>query len=228
MHRTLALIALSAALVACEDGEEPTITQIENAATVRVVNATNTGIDVAVNGTVAAGNSNLAFGTSSTCLLVNSASPGFTMNVNGTTTALAYTPTFTTGGKYVVVATTNATGGTDFTTVRTDAFTASAGSAGVAALNAITGAQNYDLYVTAPNATLTTATVSNLAYGVATPLFNVTGGTAQQFRYTNAGTQTVALNGGNSNLGVGSNFVAVVGPPATGTTALRGFVAAGC
>ena len=225
--RTLALLLPLVALAACSDDDDTTGTTTGGTATVRFVNATNGALDVAQNGTVAATNSNLGYGTSSSCLTVNAANPQLGFRTAGTTTNLGgFTPNFTVGGNYTVIATTGANGATQFTTL-SNTNTPATGQARVRIFNAAPSAGNFDVYVTAANAALGTANATGVAYGTASNFFNVASGTSQ-VRFTTAGSQTVALNFGNQPFTAGQNSTIVIAPPAAGSTTVRAFTVASC
>lgn len=225
--RTLAVILPLVALAACSDDSDTTGTSTGGTATVRFINATNGAFDVAQNGSTVSGSSNLGYGTSSSCLTVNAANPQLGFRTAGTTTNLAgFTPNFTTGGSYIVIATTGANGATQFTTL-SGTNTPASGQASVRIFNAAPSAGNFDVYVTAPNAALGTANATAVAYGTGSNYFNVASGTSQ-VRFTNAGSQTVAFNYGSQPFTAGQNSTIVIAPPAAGSTTVRAFTVAGC
>lgn len=229
------LSALSAALLAGCDGRADITTSPPATSLVRFVNATNSNIDVVLTGAVAT--PNLSFGGSTGCMILNTASPGLAFRLAGGTTDLAgFTPSFAANEKYHVVAVADAAGAITFVTIPS-AFGATAPAAGIVGLNAVPGGGPFDLHVTAPSTALGTGTITNanLAFGVPSSFASVTlpvSGTAttaaMQFQFTNAGSTTVARNHGNSTLGVGGKSLAIVGPPATGSTALRSTVNGTC
>jgi hypothetical protein len=195
-------------------------------ATIRLANATNTGLDVLQGTTVLSGASNIAFGASSSCSSVNAATPGLTVRQTGTTTALpGFTPTLAVGNRYTIIAYPNATG-VSFATL-TNTFTPTAGQAGLRVFNASGGATGLDVFVTASGAPLTTATVSNAANGAATSFVSVPAG-SQQIRVTGTGLTTVLLDMGSQSLTAGQNATLVIAPPAAGSTTLRAFLVPAC
>jgi len=86
---------------------------IANGATVRFVNATDTPINITNAGVVA--DTDIVFGAQSVCLNVSVASTGglvFTNVNNGTT--IGFAPSFTGGGRFTVIAFTDASGAIRF------------------------------------------------------------------------------------------------------------------
>jgi hypothetical protein len=221
---TLSVLSLSA-LAACGDDDS---TGTGGNATVRFVNATNTSLDVATAGTVASGNSSIAFGTGSACTTLNALEPDFEVRQAGTSNSLSssFMPVFTGGNSYVVVAYPGFSGATQYTTVTTSLAPA-AGQAGLRVVNVAAGSGSYDVYVSAPGAALGTASATTIGFGTTSGLINVTPG-SQLVRLTNTGTQTVAINAGNQTFTAGLTSVLVIAPPVPGTTALRSFFVTGC
>jgi len=196
-------------------------------ATVRLANATNTGLDMLQGTTVLAGASNIAFGTSSACSSVNATTPNLSVRLNGTTTALSgFTPTLTVGNTFTVIAYPNATG-VSFVTVP-NAFTPTAGQSGLRVFNATGSATGYDVFVTTSGAVLTTPTLANALAGVASAFVSVPAGSSQ-IRVTGTGLITpVLLDLGSQTLTAGQNATLVIAPPAAGSTTLRAFLVPAC
>ena len=216
--------ALCFAVVACGGDDDETTNPTTSTATVRFVNATNTTIGVANNGTTATGNGSLSFGGSSSCMTVNTAATGtsgltFT-NATGGAAITGFTPSFTAGGNYTVIAYTGANGTTQFATLN-NAFTPTSGQAGVRFFNA-GSANNLTLQ---GNGTAFTGN-SAIALGSAGTFASVPAG-SQTVTFNN-GTTSV-LNAGSMNFTAGQNSTIVIGPAATGTTTpMRFFTASGC
>ena len=224
----IAVTLLSAAVLGACDNNPSTGLAGTTTATVRLVNATGASLDVALNGSVAANNANLGYGTSSSCLGVDAAGANLAVRAAGTTTPLTgFAPLFTAGVKYVVVAYLDAAGATQFATLSSNAFTPSTGQGGLRVFDAATGTFNFDVYLGAPGAAFGTASATNLFFGSSTSFFNVGAGTVQ-VRLTNASSQTVAHDAGSLTFTAGQNYVLVVAPAATGSTALRSFVVTAC
>jgi hypothetical protein len=89
---------------------------------------------------------------------------------------------------------------------------------------------SYDVYVTAPGASLTTETptFSAVLAGTNSSFINVSTSTAQQVRITAAGMKTELLDIGNVALVVGQSVTMVIAPPAAGSSAPRSFLVATC
>jgi hypothetical protein len=196
-------------------------------ATIRLINATGTALDLLQNGAAVTGGSNIAFGASSSCSSVPVASSALTIAQNGSTTPLpGFTPTLTAGTSTSVVAYTNSTGGVSFATLG-NAYTPTSGQAGFRVFNATSAATGFDAFVTALNAVLGTATATNVLAGTPSSFTSVPAG-AQQIRLTATGVTTVALDLGPQTLTAGQNYTLVIAPPAAGSTAPRAFLVVDC
>ena len=195
-------------------------------ANIRLANATASALDF-VQGTAAlTGGSNLAFGTSSTCSSVTAATPNLSVRVNGTTTALpGFTPTLQAGTSYTVVAYPSGAN-TAFATL-TNTFTPTAGQVGLRVFNASGFPAAFDAYVTTSGAPLGTATLSNVLNASNSAFVSVAAG-SQQIRLTATGLTVVLLDMGAQSLTAGQNYTLVIAPPASGQTAPRAFLVAGC
>jgi len=227
MARRIALL-LTAALAACDAGVTSTGFAGGNTATVRFVNATPSGVDVASAGTVATGNGGLAFGTASSCVVTDASAPDITVRTGGTGNVVAGFPaSFSAGGKFTVVAYVDAGGITRFASFATNTFTPGNGQGGLKVFDAATGTGSFDVYVNPPGSALGTASATNLSSGASTGFFNVTAG-SQQVRLTNAGTQTITFDAGSLALGAGRNYVLVIGPPSAGTSVLQSALVPAC
>jgi hypothetical protein len=239
--RFIALVACASLTVAgCASDRSITGTPPATAL-VRFINATNTGMDVAVSGLLTTANTNIASLGSTQCLTVNATTPGLSFRNTGTSTDLTgFTASFAAGHEYWVVAITNASG-TQFVTLD-QAFTAPVVStdAGIAGLNAVSGGGPYDLHVSTPGATLSSATVmdANLVVGVPSAFakntvpFNTATppvAQAQQVQFTGAGNTTVSRNHGNVTFVPNTSNLAIIvsGTAATPAT-LRSIVNGGC
>lgn len=222
-------LLFTAALAACDTQATSTGYAAGGAsAAVRVANATTASFDVASSGLVAPGNGGIVFGAASTCTATDAGAPDLTVRVSGTGTALAgFSPAFAAANRYIVIAYANGSGPTQFTTLATSAFTPVSGQAGLKVVDAAPGTGIFDVYVTPAGAALDSVRATNLSFGGNTNFFNVVAGTVQ-LRLTTGGTQTVVFTAGNESLSAGRNYVLVIGPPTTGTSALRSFLVAGC
>lgn len=228
LQRSLALAALVpfCLLAACGSDDDNVTGTNSNTATVRFINATGTTIDVSNAGTVGASNSNLGFGTSSTCMTVNTSGTngtGLAFNNAGTSTALSgFTQNFAAGGNYTVIAYPSSAG-TQFITLSNAGFTPTSGSAGLRIFNAASGSGSL---VALGNGTAL-GTGTGVSFGTAGTFMNVTAGSQAITFNTGTGTATVA-NAGTLNLTAGQTYTLVVGPAATGSSALRTFIVGGC
>ncbi len=216
-----ALCSLSI-VAACDDDDDD-----DNNSLVRVVNASNSGIDVASGTTIATGNSNIAFGTGSSCLATNSFDPDLNVTPAGTTnTYSSFSPDLRAGEHYVTVAFPGFSGATEFADIATGAAPPT-GQAGLRVFNAAAGSATYDVYVSVPGAALGTAAATGIGFRTASAYISVPPG-ANQVRLTSTGTQTVLINAGSLAFTAGQNAVLVIAAPAVGTTTLRTFLAAAC
>lgn len=232
---TTAILALASAavLVACSDDDNDSTGPGNNDnTTVRFFNATGGGLalDIAENGTVGTGNSNIAFGAASSCTSVNNANPQLSIRPTGSTTSLTgFTPSFAANKSYTVLV-----GGTQasptFTTFD-DAFTSPGTSAAVRIINATTaattGTGNWDVYVN-PGTTLGTPNASAVGRNTASSYITVPAGQANTLRLTNAGQTTALQNITVPSIAAGNVTTIVVTDAATGTTALRTFTLSPC
>jgi hypothetical protein len=242
MHaRALALttlIAASAVLGACSSDNTlglgvaggGTSGDTLNNAHIRFVNATATSFDVASAGVVGAGSAGIVYGTASSCISVNPTTPNLSVRLAGTNTVVpGFATVFQSGVNYTVVAYSGTGGATQFATI-TDIFTPIAGQSGLRVFNAGAPGTSYDVYVTAPGASLGTATptFSAVLAGTNSSFINVSTSAPQQVRITPAGSTTVLLDVGNVALVVGQSVTMVIAPPLAGTTAPRTFLVATC
>ncbi|HEY8175190.1 MAG TPA: hypothetical protein VIF32_05845 [Gemmatimonadaceae bacterium] len=240
--RFIALVA-GASLTVAGCASDRSITGTPPAtALVRFINATNTGMDIAISGLVTTANTNIASLGASACLTINVTTPALTFRNTGTTTDLTgFTANFTATHEYWIVAITGASAATQFVTVD-QAFTPTAATtdAGIAGLNANFGGGPYDLHAAVPGTALGAATVKvpNLAFGTASALVNftipfntATPPVAQplQVQFTGAGNTTVARNHGNVTfVPTTSNLAIIVSGTAATPTTLRSIVNGGC
>lgn len=201
-----------------------------NNAHIRFVNATATSFDIASGGVVGAGSGGIGYGTASSCISANPTTPNLSVRLAGTNTVVpGFATVYQSGVNYTVVAYSGAGGATQFATI-TDIFTPVAGQSGLRVFNAGAPGTSYDVYVTAPGASLATATptFSAVLAGTNSSFINVSTSTAQQVRITPAGSTTVLLDLGNVALVVGQSVTMVIAPPLAGSTAPRTFLVATC
>ena len=196
-------------------------------ATVRLINATGTPLNLLQNGTALSGGSNVAFGASSECSSVNATTPALTVTQTGSATALTgFSPVLTAGQSFGLVAFPTSTGGVQFATL-SNTFTPMTGQAGLRVFNATAGTTGFDVFVTAPSAVLGTATVANALSGVASAFVSVPAGSSQ-IRVTSTGSTTVLIDLGAQTLTAGQKLTLIIAPAAPGSTAPRAFIVAGC
>jgi hypothetical protein len=226
--RPLAVLA-AAFLAACGDTivVNPDGTPVTSgAATVRFVNATGLTFDLLMNGIVPAGNGSLGFGGTTGCLSVTAAAPNLAVRVSGTTNAIqSFTPAFSAGRSYLIVAVTGANNLPAFLTLE-GTFTPQTGQAGLRVANTTASDVRYDVYVTAPGGALVSPIVTALAAGFVTNFMSVPAG-ARQIRLTQSPSAIVALDA-NVNFTAGQTWTLVIGEPLAGTTALRSALVAAC
>lgn len=230
----ISLLATASFLGACsDDDDEPTGTG--NTATVRFVNTTGQAIDIGMNGQFGAGNTNVGFGAGSSCMTVNTASPGLTFRQNGTSTT--FTPAglnnanFQGGGTYTVVLSSGATAGSYTATTYRDTYSgATSTMGGVRVINAAGNNSTYNLYV-GPSGTTRPTTASNANFGsaISTAFLPINAGNGQVWLTTGTGTsQTDAFMSSAFPVAANGYTTFVVAPPASGSTALRGFTVGAC
>jgi hypothetical protein len=220
-RRVIAVALLPcAALAACESHDTVAFGGATGA-TVRLINASSSKLDLVVNGVAASGDRALAFGVSSACTIFDVTSGTVAVRVTDSTTTLPFTPTFAVGGKYLLIAYPNANGAIQLSTVTQDSALISIRSAlavfeGVP--STVTG--NYDVYITTPAAPLTTPDFRNLTFGFATPFFDRPTG-ATQVRLTDAGTFNVVIDAGSFTLAANTTYLLAIVLPSP-------FLATGC
>jgi hypothetical protein len=206
------------ALAACGSSDDTVTGTTNSTATVRFINATNSNIDVSNGGTIATGNGNLGFGTSTSCMTVNTTGTGLSFNQAGTSTQIpGFTQSFATGGAYTVVAFPGSTGSTQFLTINDANTTPNTGQAGLRIVNAASGSGNLIAVSSG------TALGTSVGFGSAGSFMSVNAGSQTISFNTGTGTSTV-VSAGNLNFTAGQNYVLIIAPPAAGSTALRTFL----
>ena len=196
-------------------------------ATVRLVNASDSTLNLLQNAVALTGSTNLGFGTGSACSSVNAQTPALTVTAGSSTALAGFAPTLTAGHSFSLVAYPITSAGVQFATLSNE-FTPSTGQTGLRVFNATSGTTSYDVYVTAAGAPLAAPTVSNVTVGGSGSAFvSVPAGT-QEIRVTTAGSTSVLVDLTSQTLNAGQNITVVIAPPAKGTTTLRAFLAAGC
>lgn len=225
--RALAAGLIAFTLAACDDKDEGP-TGVGNRATVRFVNATSdvAALNFTVNGAAQTGAQNLVFGAQSTCVDINTGATTFGGTVvGGTAFGSTFSQALATGGEYTVVATGTATNPT-YLFLNNQATAPVVGRARLRIVNAVPGVTASDIFVTAPNAALGTATASNIGFNVGTTFLDVPAGQTQ-IRFTNTGTQTVSYTSAPFTVAAGSTQTIGIAPGATAGT-FRTFVIEPC
>ena len=193
---TSAILALASTSViaACSDDDDPSGISNDNT-TVRFFNATSGGLslDIAENGTVGTGNSNIAFNNSSSCIRVNDSDAQLAVRAANSTTSLpGFAPSFAANGSYTVLVTGTAAAPV-FTTLD-DQVTAPATGAAIRIINATSSTTPWDIYVN-PGTTVSTPSATAVGRNAASPFLTVPAGQANTLHLTNTG-QTTVLTGG--------------------------------
>lgn len=197
-------------------------------ATIRLVNASDSTLNLLQSGTALTGASNLAFGASSACSSVNATTPALTVTTAASPTPIVgFAPALMAGNSFSLVAYPIAAGGVQFATL-SNTFAPTTGQTGLRVFNATGGTTAYDVYVTAAGAPLATPTIANVTVGGAGSAFVSLPAGTQEIRVTTAGGSTVLVDLTSQSLVAGQNLTLVIAPPANGSTDLRAFLVAGC
>ena len=231
---TSAILALASLtfIAACDDDDDPIGTGNDNT-TVRFFNATSgtLNLDIAENGTVGSGNSNIAFGNASSCTRVSDSNPQIAVRpANSTTSLPGFVPALAAGGTFTVLVS-----GTQsspvFTTLNDQFATPGTGNAAVRIINATSsatsGAGSWDLYVN-PGATLGTPNAAALGRNNASTYLTVPAGQQNTIRLTNTGQTTALQTLTIPSIAAGTVSTIVVADAATGSNTLRTFTLAPC
>jgi hypothetical protein len=229
-----AILALAsvAFVAACDDDDDPIGTGDDNT-TVRFFNATSGGLnlDIAENGTVGTGNSNIEFGRSSSCTRVSSSNPQIAVRpANSTTSLPGFTPSLAANGTFTVLVT-----GTQaspvFTTLNDEFTTPTTGNAAVRIVNATTaattGAGNWDVYVN-PATPLGTPNETTLGRTEQSAYLTVPAGQQNTIRLTNTGQTTALQTLTVPSLSAGTVSTIVVTDAAAGSSTLQTFTIPAC
>jgi hypothetical protein len=205
-RRVIAVALLPcAALAACESHDTVAFGGATGA-TVRLINASSSKLDLVVNGVAASGDRALAFGVSSACTIFDVTSGTVAVRVTDSTTTIPFTPTFAVGGKYLLIAYPNANGAIQLSTVTQD--------------SALIGIRSALAVFEGVPSTLTTPDFRNLSFGFATPFFDRPTG-ATQVRLTDAGTFNVVIDTGSFTLAANTTYLLAIVLPSP-------FLATGC
>jgi hypothetical protein len=194
---TSAILALASVsiMAACGDDDDDPMGIGNDDATVRFFNATSGGLnlDIAENGTVDTGNSNIAFNNSSSCIRVNSTNPQLAVRTANSTTSLpGFAPAFAANGSYTVLVT--GTQAAPVFTTLSDQVTAPTTGVAVRIINATSSATAWDIYVN-PGTTVVTPSATAVGRNTASPFLTLPAGQVNTLHLTNTG-QTTVLTGG--------------------------------
>lgn len=196
-------------------------------ATIRLVNASDSTLNLLQSAAVLTGGSSLAFGTSSSCSSVNALTPALSVTTVGSPLALAgFAPVLTAGHSFSLVAYPLTAGGVQFATLAND-YLPAAGTSGLRVFNA-TGGTAYDVYVTAAGAPLAVPTLANVVAGGSGSTFIAIPAGTQEIRVTAAGATPVLIDLTSQTFVAGQNLTLVIAPPLTGSTTPRAFLTVGC
>ena len=194
-------------------------------ASVRLFNATGTPLNLLQAGTALTGGSNVASGATSTCSSVNAATPNLTVTQGTTTSALpGFSPSFTAGTSYTIVAYPDASGAVQFSTLG-NVFAPATGQAGLRVFNATT--TGYDVHVTNIGGSLATPLFANQLAGTSSSYIGIPAGTSV-VTVTSAGGTTAVVALPTQSFAAGQNATLVIAPPAAGSTTPRLFVVPSC
>jgi hypothetical protein len=239
----IALLASLATFAACDSdttrplrlgvaGTVPGGGDTVNVARIRFVNATvATVFDVAQNGVIDTGNGSLGFGMSSRCVTVAATSPILDVRQTGTSVTFpGFNLTLQGAGRYTIIAFTDATGATQFVTLFNNVFVPLSGQTGFSVFNAVSNGIAYDVWVTTPNAPLTSTTPVAAAVlgGVNSGFVGIDVTTPKQIRITTANSTTVVLDLGTVTFTPDVNTILVIAPPSPAGGTIRAFLVAGC
>ena len=210
--RSFTALALSClTLAGCGDGSRVLGTAgSSDAAEARFVNASASTLDLATSGVVSPANAAIAPGGSTACLSVPDPTvSGLTVRQAGTTTDLpGFVTSFSSGGRYTLVAFPGATGAVQFLSVPNTSLPA-AGRSELRVVNGASALGTVDVHVTTAGAALGTPNVSGVPFGTASGTFDVAAGT-MQIRLTSAGSTSVVFDAGTRLLEAGRSYTLVV------------------
>jgi hypothetical protein len=225
---SLAVCATLPVVAACSDSHSTSPADTASAnATVRLANATDVALDLRQGNSVVDGGGNIRFGATSSCTQVSADSPQLTVTNAGKSGNLpGFDPSLDAGNSYTLVAFPGGGSATSFAMLL-NAYRPANGAAGFRVLNATSEPTAFDAFVTNPGAALSTRTTTNTSAGTASAFVSVTAG-MRQIRVTPAGSHNVVLDAGANRLNAGASYTIVVAPAASGQSALRAFLVAGC
>ena len=214
-HVVVGALVLIAA--ACSDSDN--VVHTLNAATVRLVNDTDTPLSLAVVNVLDSANARLVFGQASACVFVDLSNvPALTITNGATGVSIAFTPILSAGDNVMVVAFGTTVGNVQFASLN-NRFVPAANSAGLRFFNGV--ASTGPLVMQRNGAVLTPF----VGFGAASGFVSVPIDSAS---ITFSNQLSVVLDAGPMAFPLGQNSTVVVGPPAAGTDPLRSFTVQGC
>lgn len=227
-NRFLSLFLATSLLLgatACDDDDD--ITEPAAQGRVRAIHAIGNApaVDILVDGSVVTPAAGLAFGSKTSYLAADAGNRQLAVRATGTTANLLTLPASVAASTDYTVIAAGRLGATTGPTPRliavTDAAAPAAGQASIRVVHASPAAGNVDVYVTAPDANLATATpvtgLVNVPFGDVRGPVSVPAGT-YRVRVTPTGTKTVAIDVDNVAVTAGQKFIAIaVGDNVPGT-----------
>ena len=214
--RTLPALALCClSLAACGNGSGLLgVAGPASPASVRFVNVSASTLDLAVGGSVPAGNGNIATGTALACFQVpDPSASGLSVRKSGTTAELpGLLPSFSSDGRYALIAYPGASGSVLFASLPT-VFIPVTGRAALRVFNGVAAFASADVYVTAPGSAFGLPRETGIAFGRASGSVDVAAG-SNQVRLVSAGPVITELGTYVLEAGKGYTLVVVPGAPA--------------
>jgi hypothetical protein len=226
----LALATLALVTVAgCDTGSRiPGVGDSSNDVLFRLVNTTNSAVDLTSNGLAVGGAGHVNAGTASSCIHID---PAVTTTLGlreagSQSDLLITTPTLTPRAIYTVVAFTSDAGSTQALTLA-DEFTLGSGLAALRVVHVAPGFGSLDVYVTPRAGPLGVPSTASIGYGGSTGYFDVESGSSQ-VRFTVATTSTLVLDAGTITLTPGELATVVLAQPAGAAGALTSLFVPAC
>jgi hypothetical protein len=210
--------ALLLMTAACSD---TTTNVVNNFASVRLVNATDTPLSIAIGAVPDSANTRIVFGESSGCLLVDmsaTTTPTLILTNDATGASSPFRPTLTPGAHVMVVAFGDTVGVVHLAPL-SNSFAPATNGAGLRFFNGATTIG--PLTMQRGGSTLTPPVI----VGTASDFTSVPSDSA---RITFSNASSIVLDAGLMAFPLGQSSTVVVGPAAQGTNSLRFFTAQGC
>jgi len=212
---TLALAAAAfVALTGCDVGSRiPGVGGSENAARLRIVNASGVAVDLTSNGQIVGGSGHVNAGATSSCITLDPATTTTVgLRLAGAVSDMGgFTGPLTANVAYTVVVFTSDAGTTNALTL-TDEFTPTSGLAGFRIVDVAPGLGTLDVYVTPHSGPLGVPSTASIGYGGNTGFFDVNPGPSQ-VRFTVATTQTLVFDAGSVSLVASGRSTMVLAQP---------------